>query len=89
MLVDERRGNERLEMRLPLQVVADSGELVDLEIVDMSSDGLRVKGDALSIFSQEGDGKQVSFELRISAKLAWIEPQQDGTFELGLKLQEK
>jgi hypothetical protein len=52
----------------------------------MIADGLRVKGDALSIFSQEGDGKQVNFELRISAKLAWIEPQKDGTFELGLKL---
>lgn len=89
MLVDERRINERLEMRLPLQIVSADGELVDLEIVDMSSDGLRVKGDALSIFSHEGDGKQVSFELRISAKLAWIEPQQDGTFELGLKLEEK
>ena len=86
MLVDERRENERLQMRLPLQVVAGNGELVDLEIIDMSADGLRVKGDALSIFSQEGDGKQVTFELRISAKLAWIEPQKDGTFELGLKL---
>jgi hypothetical protein len=86
MLVDDRRENERLRMCLPLQVVADNGELVDLEIIDMSADGLRVKGDALSIFSQEGDGKQVNFELRISAKLAWIEPQKDGTFELGLKL---
>ena len=86
MLVDERRENERLRMCLPLQVVASNGEQVDLEIIDMSADGLRVKGDALSIFSQEGDGKQVTFELRISAKLAWIEPQKDGTFELGLKL---
>jgi hypothetical protein len=89
MVVDERRENERLEIRLPLQVVASNGELVDFELIDMSSDGLRVKGDALSIFSHDGDGKQVCFELRISAKLAWIEPQEDGTFELGLKLHEK
>ena len=89
MVVDERRENERLEIRLPLQVVASNGELVDFELIDMSSDGLRVKGDALSIFSHDGDGKQVRFELRISAKLAWIEPQEDGTFELGLKLHEK
>lgn len=89
MVVDERREAKRVEMRLPFQVVATNGEVVDVELIDVSSDGLRVKGDALSIFSQDGDGKQVSFELRISAKLAWIEPQQDGTFELGLKLQEK
>lgn len=87
MTVDERRQNERVEMRLPVQVTASDGELIDVELVNLSADGIRVRGDALSIFSQDGDGKQVSFELRISAKLAWIEPQRDGTFELGLKLE--
>lgn len=87
MFVDERRQNDRVEMRLPVQVTAANGEPLDVELIDMSTDGIRVRGDALSIFSQEGDGKQVSFELRISAKLAWIEPQRDGTFELGLKLE--
>jgi len=87
MFVDERRQNDRVEMRLPVQVTAADGKPLDVELIDMSTDGIRVRGDALSIFSQEGDGKQVSFELRISAKLAWIEPQRDGTFELGLKLE--
>jgi hypothetical protein len=86
MLVDERRETERLALHFPIQAVAANGELVDLELIDMSSDGIRVKGDALSIFAPDGDGKAVSFELRISAKLAWIEPQRDGTFELGLRI---
>ena len=86
---DERRIIERTEIHLPLQVKTTTGELIDVELVDVSSGGLRVRGDALSILSQstEEDSKEVMLELRLSTRLAWIEPRHDGAFDLGLKLE--
>ena len=85
---DERRKKTRLEVHLPMKVKGADGELIDMELVDVSASGLRVRGDALAIFEQEanGDGKSVTFELHLSAKLAWIEPRHDGDFDLGLTL---
>ncbi len=85
---EERRKKERLPLHLPLQVKLSSGELIQMELVDVSAEGLRVRGDALSILVSEAqsNGKDVVFEVRISARLAWVAPHQEGDFELGLKL---
>jgi len=90
MIDTERRKNERLSLNLPLQIKAASGEIIEMELVDLSSDGLRVRGDALSILAREASekGKQITFEVRISARLAWVEPRRDGDFDLGLRLVE-
>ena len=90
MIDTERQKNERLPLNLPLQIKAASGEIIEMELVDLSSDGLRVRGDALSILACEAseNGKQVTFEVRISARLAWVEPRRDGDFDLGLRLVE-
>ena len=90
MIDTERRKNERLPLHLPLQIKAASGEIIEMELVDLSSDGLRVRGDALSILAREAseNGKQITFEVRISARLAWVEPRRDGDFDLGLRLVE-
>ena len=75
-MTDERRVKERTEMHIPLQAKTTGGELIDVELVDLSSGGLCVRGDALSILSQstEDDSKEITLELRISTRLAWIEP---------------
>lgn len=90
-MVENRRKQARLSLNMPLQVKSANGELIDMELVDMSSDGLRVRGDALSILVSEAEsnGKEVVFEVRFSARLAWVEPRLDGDFDLGLKLTEE
>ena len=87
---DERRGRERLQINLPIQVKVASGETVDLELVDISSNGLQVRGDTLSIFAQQpgANNQQIEFEVRIRARLAWVSPQDDGTFAIGLDLEQ-
>ena len=76
---------------MPLQVKTTSGELIDVELADFSSGGLRVRGDALFILSQntEGNSAEITLELRLSTRLAWIEPRYDGDFDLGLTFVQK
>ncbi|GEM_PF-5212317 len=90
-MTDERRIKERTDIHMPLQVKTTSGELIDVELIDFSSGGLRVRGDALSILtrSAEENGKEITLELRLSTRLAWIEPRHDGVFDLGLQLVQK
>ena len=86
---EERRHSDRLLMNLPIQIKVDSGEVIDLELVDISPVGLCVRGDTLSIFKRQPGGdanKEVEFEIRVNANLAWVEPQTDGTFAIGLTL---
>ena len=85
---DERRQKDRLLMHLPVQIKVESGELIDLELVDVSPRGMQVRGDTLSIFQERPDfsDQQVEFEVRVVARLAWVEAQDDGTFAIGLDL---
>ncbi len=85
---EERRHSDRLLMNLPIQIKVDSGDVIDLELVDISPVGLCVRGDTLSIFKRQpgNANKEVEFEIRVNANLAWVEPQTDGTFAVGLTL---
>ena len=85
---DERRNNERFVMNLPVSVKVASGETIELELVDISSTGMRVQGDTLSLFEQRpgANNKRLEFEIRVSARLAWVEVEPDGTIALGLDM---
>ena len=83
----ERRRSERLQMDLPIQVKTQSGEIIDMELVDVSSTGLQILGDNLSIFDQEEGrlGHRVQFEVRVVGRLDWVEPKEGGKFAMGLE----
>ena len=84
----ERRHEQRLEMNLPVQVKVASGEIIELELVDIGPSGIKVRGDTLSLFENRpgSNNRQVEFEVRLSGRLAWVEPQADGTLAVGLDL---
>ena len=86
-MAEERRRSERLKMDLPIQVKTESGDLIDMELVDVSSTGLQILGDNLSIFDQEAGklGHEVQFEVRVVGRLAWVEPKEGGRFAMGLE----
>ena len=85
---EERRQEQRLEMNLPVQVRVSSGEVIELELVDIGPSGIKVRGDTLSLFEQSpgSNTREVQFEVRLSGRLAWVEPQSDGTLAVGLDL---
>lgn len=83
---EERRQEQRLAMNLPVQVRVSSGEVIELELVDIGPSGIKLRGDTLSLFEQSpgANTREVQFEVRLSGRLAWVEPQSDGTLAVGL-----
>ena len=83
----ENRRSPRLKVNIPIKVKAENGELLDMELVDISSTGMQVLGDSLAILKKRSDhpSQRVEFEVRIVARLAWVEPQPDRTFAIGLE----
>ena len=84
---DESRRSQRLRIDLPIKVRTDTGELLDMELADISDTGMRLLGDSLGILKHNSDqhSQHVEFEVRIVARLAWIEPKPDKTFAIGLE----
>ena len=85
---EERRRDGRMQMNLPVRVKVSNGETIDLELVDIGPTGLKMRGDTLSIFGSEQtpDASDIRFEVRVSGRLAYVEPEDDGSLAIGLDL---
>jgi hypothetical protein len=82
---DERRVADRLELQLPIQGRVGKGEFFDLEVVDISLGGMQLKSsdfDSIKL-GFDKDKNVANFEIRISGRLAWAQPGDDGTFLTG------
>lgn len=82
---DERRRAERLVLELPLKGRVGGGDHLDLEVVDISKGGMQIRCpdfDDLKKGFKSGTNL-ASFELHITARLAWAQPGDDGEFLTG------
>ena len=82
---DERRSKDRLELQLPVQGRVGDGEFIDLEVVDISMGGMQLKSSDIEAIKQgfQTSENVAKFEIRISGRLAWAQPGDDGTFLTG------
>jgi hypothetical protein len=84
---EEKRRAQRLVINLPLQVKTDKGDYCNMELVDVSASGMRVVTDDLSMLDHKADfqSQWIEFDLRIIARPAWVEPNPDGKYAIGLE----
>ena len=83
---DERRRYPRLILNLPVQAQVDgSSEYYDMEVVDISPTGIQFRSFDLTVFEKEKGVQRirVQFEIRIDARLAWVQTDPNGDFLTG------
>ena len=82
---DERRRYLRLQLNLPVQAQVDSSDYHDMEVVDISPTGIQFRSSDLTVFERGKDvGRiRVQFEIRIDARLAWVQTDPNGEFLTG------
>ena len=83
----ERRRSQRLKIDLPLQLKTGDGEYHDIELVDVSSTGMQILADNLTMLDRKSDhpNQLIEFEIRVVARLAWVKPTPDEKFALGME----
>ncbi len=86
---DEKRQHPRIEIELPVlaQVEGEKKESVISQLVDISAHGMQLRMahsdfEALQTGSIQ-DGKNNRFEIRLTARLAWVMPDEQGVFKTG------
>lgn len=82
---EERRRAERLELELPIRGRVGDGDFHDLEVVDIGVGGMQIRSpdfESLKAGFDQG-GKVARFEIHVTARLAWAQPGDDGTFLTG------
>ena len=82
---DDKRRAQRLRMDLPIQARFGEGEHLDLEIVDISATGMQIRSDDFDVLKDGFDSQHnaATFEIRLTARLAWARPEDDGAFVTG------
>ncbi|MCZ6635622.1 MAG: PilZ domain-containing protein [bacterium] len=82
---DDKRGATRLEMGIPIQARIGDSSHIDLEILDISSNGMQIRTKDFEVLKKGFDADQnlATFEIRLVARLAWARPEEDGTFVTG------
>ncbi len=70
---DEKRGSDRLLLSLPVRGKVGTGELMDFEVVDISTGGMQIKSSNFEVIKKGFDEQHNSaeFEIRIVGRLAW------------------
>ena len=82
---DERRGSNRLVLSMPVQGRVGSGELMDFEVVDISTGGMQIKSSNFEVIKRGFDEQhnRAEFEIRIVGRLAWAQPGPEDSFLTG------
>ena len=82
---ENKRRHERVRMDLPIQARVGEGDHLDIEIVDISANGMQIRTDNFDVLKDGFDSQHnvAAFEIRIMARLAWARPDTDGTFVTG------
>ena len=85
----EKRKYPRLEIELPVlaHVDGEKKETVVSQLVDISAQGMQLKMASSDFGALQTDpkqeGKNNRFEIRLTARLAWVMPDEQGLFKTG------
>jgi hypothetical protein len=82
-----KRRHPRIRVELPVQARVDQANAVILQLADISAQGmqLRMKSSEFESLRKAASAKDQhnSFEIQLTARLAWVMPNEDGTFTTG------
>jgi len=82
-----KRRHPRIRIELPVQARVDQANTLVLQMADISAQGmqLRMKSSEFESLRKAASAKDQrnSFEIQITARLAWVMPNADGTFTTG------
>ncbi len=84
----ERRSDFRFQLNLPAQMNGQGYH--DIEMVDISATGMRIRSGDVDIFKGEGysPNRKDRLNIHLEARLAWAEPQPDGGFLTGWRFEQ-
>jgi hypothetical protein len=72
---------------MPVQAHVSEADTVVLQLADISAQGMQLKMKSLDFESlrkgADAQNLRNSFEIRLTARLAWVMPNEDGTFITG------
>ena len=72
---------------MPVQARVGGADTIDVQLTDIGARGmqLRMKSSDFEILKKltDSQARSNSFEIRISARLAWVMPESDGDFRTG------
>jgi c-di-GMP-binding flagellar brake protein YcgR len=82
---EEKRRHKRLNIHLPVQLRVDEDEPHNLEVVDISSSGMRIKSQDFDILKSGFDAvkNRGIFSLSLMARLAWAQSCANDQFVTG------
>lgn len=80
----EQRRHKRLDIHLPVRAQTRGGDGLDLEVVDISASGMKLRSRDFEVLKREFDAQrnQASFDIQIPARFAWAQPD-DGAYLTG------
>lgn len=82
-----KRRHPRIRIDLPVQARVDEANTVVLHLADISAQGmqLRMKSSEFESLRKAAGAKNQhnNFEIQLTARLAWVMPNEDGTFTTG------
>ncbi len=83
----DKRRHQRIRIELPVKARVNEVNTIVLQLADLSAQGMQLKmksSDFESLREATNTKNQNNnFEIRITARLAWVMPDEDGTFTTG------
>ena len=82
---DEKRGSDRLLLNLPVRGRVGTGELMDFEVVGITTGGMQIKSSNFDVIKKGFNEQQNSaeFEIRIVGRLAWAQSGPEDSYVTG------
>lgn len=82
-----KRRHQRIRIELPVQARVSEANTIVLQLADISAQGMQLKMKSSEFESlreaTSTKDQHNSFEIRLTARLAWVMPDEDGTFTTG------